>query len=164
MGHQVIDLLLDAIIQREGSKDTNNPNDSGGRTKFGISEKYHPGAWVNGPPTREEAKQIFYVQYLVKTHIIDIQSDCLRNQLADFAVHSGPLVAIQKLQTILHVDVDGNLGPITFDALNNCNTRVVNNLLVQSRVLMLARLVQKRPKDVEFLYGWLSRALSFWSE
>ena len=157
----MIDALLEEILLREGSKDTNNPNDSGGRTKFGISEKWHPEAWRNGPPSRDEAKLIFLNQYVIQPGFPQVKPDYLMEQLVDFGVNSGPMVAIRKLQDILGVNVDGVLGPLTLKFLAKRNPEVLNALLVKSRVLMMARLVQKRPKDLAFLFGWQSRALSF---
>ena len=41
--------LIDRIIKREGGdKETNDPKDAGGRTKYGISERAHPEVWVDG--------------------------------------------------------------------------------------------------------------------
>src|SRR5688500_26774 len=102
-----IDAAILEIIERVGRKDTNNPNDSGGRTKYGISERSHPSAWVNGPPTLEEAKDIYFKMYFVSTNIYLVQPDYLRDQVADWAVTSGPHIAIQHLQRILKVDDDG---------------------------------------------------------
>lgn len=157
----MLDALIMEIIDREGRKDTNNPNDSGGRTKYGISENAHPEAWVDGPPSLEVAKQIILLDYLVKPNIHRIQPDYLRDQVADFAVPSGPHIAIQHLQRLVGVDADGVLGPATFAALATRNPETIHTQLIDSRVLMFARLVQRRPKDLEFLYGWLRRALSF---
>lgn len=153
-----MDQLLEEILRREGSKDT---VDSAGRTKYGISEKYHPEVWKDGPPTREEAKSIYFDQYIVGPNIHKIEPDELRNQVADFGVHSGPPVAIKHLQKILSVQVDGILGPITLHALSHRNEEDVNQKLVVSRVLLLSRIVQKRPSDLKYLFGWINRALSF---
>lgn len=157
----MLDALILEIIEREGRKDTNNPNDSGGRTKYGISERANPEAWKNGPPTLEQAKEIFLHKYLVTPRIHLVTPDYLRDQVADWAVTSGPFIPIQNLQRILKVEDDGHMGPLTLAALTERKGDDVNNRLVDSHVLMIGRLVQKRPKDLEFLFGWLRRALSF---
>jgi len=79
----MLDTLIMEIISREGRKDTNNPNDSGGRTKFGISQVYNPIEWVNGPPTFERAKQFYLEVFLIKPKIYLVQPDFLRDQVAD---------------------------------------------------------------------------------
>ena len=157
----MLEQLLDEIIHNEGKKETNRPNDSGGRTKYGISERWHPEEWVNGPPTLERAKEIYLHQYIIGPKIHMITPDYLMFQVADFGVPSGPAVAIRHLQRILNVDADGEIGPLTLEALSKRDPEKINNLLVKSRVLMFSRLVQKRPKDLENLYGWNQRAFSF---
>lgn len=157
----MIEQLLNDIIQRESVKDTNNPNDSGGRTKYGISERWNPDAWKNGPPTLEQAKSIYLKLYIMDPGFLQIKSDFLFAQVVDFAVLSGPLVATQHLQKVLGVAQDGKLGPSTVAALDRANPTNINNLLVDDRVLMLDRVVQKHPTDLEFIFGWHSRALSF---
>lgn len=153
--------LLDEIIAREGHKDTNNPSDSGGRTKFGISEKWHPEAWKNGPPTIEVARDIYFREYIVGPRLHLIQPEWLMAQVADMAVLSGPSVAIRNLQAALGVQADGVIGPVTLAALKAADAERVNNAFALGRAYGLVRIAQKRPKDVQFLYGWVVRALSF---
>lgn len=157
----MIDTLLDEIVAREGAKDTNDPADSGGRTKYGISEKYHPEAWKDGPPTEEEAKDIFLKHYIIAPGIHKVTPDYLMNFVADIAVLSGPNTAIQQLQKALGVTVDGDLGPETLAALSSRNPEVTLVKLVKIRVLALVRLAQKRPKDLKWLFGWVTRSFSF---
>ena len=156
-----IDTLLDEVLAREGSKDTNDPNDSGGRTKFGISQRWHPDAWEDGPPTREAAKEIFFTIYVMKSKLHLVRPEYLLGQLVDYAVLSGPHRAVVALQHIVDVPQDGRLGPITLGALAAQDPRTVNNAIVDRRVLLMTRLVQQRPKDLVWLYGWVSRALKF---
>ena len=156
-----MDDLLVELIEREGHRETNNPNDSGGRTKYGISERFHPQEWTNGPPTYERAKQFYFETFVVKPGFHRVQPDWLMEQLVDFAVNSGPSTAIKHFQRVLLTPDDGDLGPATLAALAKRNPTQVNNALVDSRILMFARLVQRRPKDLEFLYGWIRRALKF---
>jgi lysozyme family protein len=156
-----MDDLLMEIIEREGHRETDNPNDSGGRTKFGISERFHPEAWKDGPPTLEQAKNIYFAQYVILPGFHNVRPDYLMEQLADFGVLSGPATAIKHLQRILHVEADGELGPITLGVLAQRNPLQINNLLVDARIRMFVRLAQRRPKDLMFLFGWVERALKF---
>ena len=156
-----IDTLLDEVLAREGSKDTNDPNDSGGRTKFGISQRWHPDAWEDGPPTREAAKEIFFTIYVMKPKLHLVHPEYLLGQLVDYAGLRGPHRAIVALQHVVDVPEDGLLGPMTLGAVAAQDPRTVNNAIVDRRVLLMTRLVQQRPKDLVWLYGWVSRALKF---
>lgn len=157
----MIGTIIDDVIKREGAKDTNNPNDSGGRTKYGISEHWNPEAWKNGPPTLDQARAIYFAQYVTAPGFDKVQPSFLQEQLVDFGVLSGPMVAIQHVQKLMGLDSDGKLGPLTLATLLKREPTKLNNQLVDDRALTMARIVQKNPKDLEFLFGWLTRAFSF---
>jgi len=154
--------IIDDVIEAEGgAKVTNHPNDPGGRTQYGISERANPEAWADGKVTNEEAREIYERKYLRGPGFDKITHARLQAQLTDMGVLSGPGVAIQKLQQILKVKVDGALGPKTLAAIEASDPVWLNNQLVASRITMIGRLVQQRPVQLMYLSGWLSRALSF---
>jgi lysozyme family protein len=152
--------IIDQVILNEGGATaTNNPADRGGRTQFGISERANPQAWLDGKVTEDEARAIYEQKYLKGPGFDQIHDSRLQAQLVDYGVVSGPFVAIQKLQDALGLTTDGVLGPHTLAAAN-ANPRA-NQALVKARVMMIARIVQKNPSQVQFLAGWLARALEF---
>lgn len=162
MANTTNDAIIDDIIRREGgSTVTNDPADRGGRTQYGIAERSHPSAWVDGKVTLEEARDIYRQRYLEAPGFGKIEDPRLRAQLVDFGVNSGPGVAIQKLQEILKVDVDGVLGPKTLTAIAAYDPNLLNNKLALARVRMIGRIVNKNPSQAKWLNGWLERALSF---
>jgi lysozyme family protein len=151
---------INDILQREGGY-VNNPADKGGETAYGISKVANPDAWKNGPPTADEARAIYKKKYVEGPHFDQIQDPQLQAQLVDYGVNSGPSIAIQKLQQILGVPVDGILGPGTIAALSQLHPEDVANHLVALRVKMIGQIVSKNPSQVKFLNGWLDRALQF---
>ena len=155
------EILTDVMENEGGSQVTNDPHDGGGRTQYGISERSNPEAWADGKVTEEEARAIFTQKYVNSPGFHQVQDDALRAQLIDFGVNSGPGTAIQKLQEILHVTVDGQLGPKTLAALHLRRGDEVGNLLVAARVRMLGRIVTKNPSQLKWLNGWLDRTLQF---
>lgn len=159
-----IDHIIDDVLLREGgSKMTNDPNDPGGRTQYGISERANPEAWKDGKVTETEAREIYLHKYVIfpKFHLIPPSHSKLQEQLIDFGVHSGQQVAIKKLQEILGLDADGVIGPKTLAAISASDPRVVNNRLVEARILMIGRIVQKNAGQLNKLFGFLRRALGF---
>jgi len=157
------DIIAD-ILAREGGY-VDDPHDRGGATNFGITQATL-AAWRNDPHAdpktlgEEEAKQILQSQYMLKPGF-DKLPPTLQEQMVDFGVHSGPMVAIRHLQAILGVEVDGILGPKTLAAIPNHDMRWLCQELVKSRVLMIGRIVAKSPSQAKFLNGWLTRVLSF---
>ena len=152
--------IIDAIIAKEGGF-SNDSTDLGGRTDKGISERAHPDAWSDNKITDEEARAIYEQKYLKHTRIDQIPDHHLRHHVADFAVNSGPFIAIQKLQIVLRVTVDGVIGPETLAAIQKVHPEAINNGLVAERVKLIGRIVVKNPSQLKFLNGWLERSLSF---
>lgn len=154
--------LIDEIILREGGdKVTNDPHDTGGRTRFGISETSNPKAWEDGDVTYDEARSIYEQKYLKGPGFDKIQDPKLRSVLVDFGVNSGPQLAIMKLQEILRVKVDGVLGPNTLAAIEKEEPRRLTNKLSLARIKMIGRIVKRDPSQLEYVNGWLNRAGEF---
>ena len=152
--------ILDRLEKREGGL-SNDPADTGGPTYKGISERWNADLWKDGPPTDAQVRERYEQRYVKGPGFDRIADARLREQLIDFGVNSGPGVAIQKLQHVLAVTVDGALGPKTLEALAQSDSRKINNLLVVARILMLCRIVQKNPSQNRFIVGWADRALQF---
>lgn len=165
--------FIDDIIRREGGdKETNDPADSGGRTKYGISERAHPEAWADGDVTHDEARVIYRKTYILAEKFDQIKDEWLRHQVIDFGVPSGPDTAARMLQQVVGVKVDGVIGPKTLEAIENYPAgtlfgvpvpgKVLLNLAFRdARTLFYAALAKKRPKDLKWLLGWIRRAFEF---
>lgn len=154
--------VISDIIEREGgSRVTNDPQDRGGRTQYGIDERSNPEAWMDGKVTEEEARAIYTAKYVHGPGFDKIVDDRLRAQLVDFGVNSGPAVAIQKIQKLVEVIEDGILGPHTLAAVNARRGDDLSNRLVAERIRLIGRIVSKHPAQIKFLNGWLDRALQF---
>lgn len=159
---------LDAIIDREGRAYTNDPDDPGGPTKFGITlatlqEEWGPRVTASDVEGLDErtARAIYRRRYIERPGFLGVTDDGLRSQLIDFGVHSGPVTAIRYLQAELGVTQDGILGRQTFAALEAREARGLGNALAVRRALFLARQVVTSPRKLRYLFGWLRRALSF---
>jgi len=155
-----IEDIITEVIKREGSA-TNDPTDAGGRTEYGISEAANPEAWADGKVTEAEAREIYERKYVIGPGFDKITDPHLQAHLIDYGVNSGPMIAIMKLQEILHVDVDGVLGPQTLGTLAQTSLDVVNNALVASRVKMICKIVQRNPSQLKYLSGWCNRSLEW---
>lgn len=146
---------IDRLIDREGgAKVVRLHGDTGGVTKFGISQNNHPNVDVANL-TYEEAREIYQKVYLEGPKI-DKLPQPLQEQVFDFAVHSGVNTAIKKLQMILNLPETGKLDELTFVTLAAHDVAKVNNALLKVRILFLLNI--NRP---QFYRGWIRRALGF---
>ncbi len=157
-----LEQMIERLIIREGGdRETNSSADRGGRTKYGIAEKSNPDMWKDGPPSLEKAIARYAQKYLIgpKIHLIPYEN--LKEVMFDFAVTSGPQLAIQKLQQVLKLEQDGVIGPKTLAAVAAEDARWLVNKVSLERVKMAGRIVKRDPSQLTWLNGWLDRFSSF---
>lgn len=155
--------IIDEIIEREGCEYTNDPSDSGGPTKFGITQKTL-SAWRGYQVTPEEvealeeseARDIYTHKYVTEPNFDKIAWEGLRDLIIDGGVHSGQKTSAKWLQEAARVTVDGVIGSKTLRSVNS------DPVGVFWRVIYLRRkhfvdLAKKRPKDLKYLWGWNNR-------
>jgi lysozyme family protein len=177
-----IDSLIDGVIGREGAF-TNNPNDPGGATMWGITERVARANGYAGPMNalpRDTAKDIYFSQYVTKPGFAAVMplSERIAEELVDTGVNMGPSVAAMLLQRSLNalngqgrfyadVGVDGDAGPATITALKaylakrgSAGESVLLkalNCLQGERYIDIA---EKRPAAEDFVYGWLANRVA----
>ncbi len=151
---QNFDKALEFIFKWEGGY-VDDPADPGGRTIYGISVKAHPEAWKDGPPTKEQAKQIYKELYWDRIKGDELP-DGLDMAVFDAAVNMGTNRAIRILQEFIEMPtnkIDGVIGQETLQQLS----RYLVNKYGMLRVEYYKRLIQKFPKLQRFEKGWMNR-------
>lgn len=106
------DDCLNFVLEREGPM-TDDPNDPGGLTKFGIAQSSHPGVDVRNL-TRDGASNIYHVEYWQPTHCDSLDKPAALC-VFDSAVNMGCHQAIELLQAAVGANVDGAFGPQTLE-------------------------------------------------
>jgi lysozyme family protein len=153
---------LAAVLQHEGGY-ADHPADPGGATNMGITRKTLAAwrgidPWLDLPKsevralTRAEAGRIYRANYWDRCRAGELPGG-VDLALFDFAVNSGPDRAIRTLQTVLGIEADGILGPVTLAAIRKANARTLANALCDARLTFLRRL----PTFPTFGRGWTSR-------
>lgn len=182
-----IDTIIADVLEREGSAYTDDPSDSGGPTKYGITQdaltEYlgHPAnAAELGALDEETASAIYYTQFVHKPRFDEIAdiSPPIAEELIDTGVNCGPAIAATFLQRSLNalningsrypdIAVDGRVGAATLRALQAYlawrGAEGERVLLIALNCLQGERyidLAEKRPKDEAFVYGWLSKRVA----
>lgn len=157
------DAAVAEILESEGVW-SNDPNDSGGKTKYGITEITLAEAKRRGivpdsrrieDVTKDEARDIYRAMYWMS-----IAGDLLPPALAfitfDAAVNQSPQVAIRQLQAALGVNVDGVIGQRTLWAATKSQPDVQDKMLAARARRYFKRTIEK-PSQVGYLDGWLIR-------
>jgi lysozyme family protein len=141
-------------------KVTNHPNDHGGPTKWGLTDRLARKYKLNLlTVTKEQVEEVFVKEFWRWDHL---NHDNVVMLLFDWAVMSGPKAAVVTLQLALQsigveLEVDGVMGPITRYAANSSNPDVLEAAMRIEREKWLRSLTKKDPTQQVFLNGWLSR-------
>jgi lysozyme family protein len=156
-------VALPLILIFEGSF-TDNPNDRGGRTNRGITQRtYDSYRQILKLPlgdveniTDSEVSAIYYNYYWLPTHC-DKMPEKVAVVCFDTAVNSGTGRSAKTLQQVLGVTPDGVIGPATLAKLMTCDPLDVANSFLTARVNFYNNIVAKNPDQQVFLKGWLRR-------
>ena len=151
-----VDQIIEGVLEREGPGKPPyiTPGDRGGRTSWGISERWHPEAWKNGPPTRDEAKQIYLNEYVKPWDWVI--NPFLKNQLVDYSVLHGLARAKYAMRQLGVDSLSSNR-----QGWSDPFWTMVNNALVAVRLDLIDRLTDEELSQKKFEEGWESRALRF---
>lgn len=106
------DTAFDRLLGHEGGY-SNDPNDPGGETNWGISRRAYPDVDIRGL-TREAAKAIYLLDYWEP---LGDALPAIKFQVFDFAVNGGLATSLRKLQSAIGVADDGHWGPHSAAAL-----------------------------------------------
>lgn len=147
----------------EGGND-DDPNDSGGRTSRGITQReWDAYCKICGLPLGDVWKapdgaldDIYHRSYWLPYSVT--MPPGVDYSYFDASVLHGPVEGMMMLQRALGVTPDGHLGVITSHALStttDLGALIDKMAAVRSQFDRL--LTIKRPKDREFLNGWLKR-------
>jgi len=144
------DDVFERVIGHEGGY-SNDSNDPGGETKFGISKRAYPKLNI-ATLTLEDAKVIYQTDYWDKImgSALPVPID---EFVFDFAVNSGVQTAATALQGAVGALRDGNIGPKTIEAVKRTPGRNILRLLFVERAMVFAL----SPKDNLYGRGWFAR-------
>jgi lysozyme family protein len=162
------------VVMLEGGY-VDNPYDSGGKTKYGITEevarKHHYKGGMKDF-TKPFAKHIYKVDYWDPLYLDEVAavSRDVALELFDSCVNMGPDRATDFLQRSLNVlnvrervyddlTLDGVMGPATLSALrkhveHRGSAEVLYKMLNVLQGAFYVNLAERREKDETFIYGW----------
>lgn len=153
---------LTKVLLWEGGK-VDDKDDPGGRTAYGITQRvysvYYPGdVW---DATSQQVATIYKTAYWKKINGDAIHSQSVAELLMDFAVNSGVQTASKKIQALVGVEQDGQIGSKTVKAINEKDPKILFNALHDVRAAYYKAIVAKRPTSQKYLKGWMNRLNSY---
>lgn len=154
-----LELALPKTLAWEGNdKVTENPNDPGGLTKFGIAKASHPNVDIRALDLAK-ATAIYKAEFWDPV-CIGIENQHAAEALFDLCVNLGKMNGVRVAQRSLGVLVDGSFGPKTLAAINQNPEGFVKSVAIE-RIRWYTNICRNKPSQKEFLVGWISRTLSF---
>lgn len=130
---------------------TDNPNDKGGKTKWGIPQSQYPNINIENL-TFEQAKHIYLVDYWWRFKCEKVPEH-LRYAFFDCVVNQGGNYATRTLQALAGVKVDLIIGDITAAAAK----RVTAYQFIQARRLRYLSIIDRDKSQIVFKAGWFNR-------
>lgn len=160
------DICLDAVLAHEGGY-VDHPSDPGGATNMGITHKTlarwrKVSPWWKLPKSavqglqRVEAARIYRASYWDRCKGFSLPPG-LDLALFDFAVNSGPDRAIRTLQAELGVAADGQIGPLTLDAVETYGARKGLGTLIGALCDRRLAFLNRLSTFATFGKGWTAR-------
>lgn len=173
------DYAFNQTIGYEGAKYTDDPDDRGGPTKYGITEAVYKSAIkrkIISPVsvgirnlTEREAKAIYLYDYWNRMRLNEVVDQFIASEIFDTAVNMGRKAAATICQKALNylgesLEEDGIMGPKTINALNrwsNKDPRALHICLNGFQFMRYAEIVKDDGTQQTFARGWTRRVQSY---
>lgn len=155
--------FLDYIFEVEGGF-TDDENDRGGATNFGITEEEAREFGYAGDMrnlTKDFAKNIYLKKYYLGNKLDKVINNKVALSIFEWAVNSGRR-GIKKAQIVANkfganLIVDGIVGNKTLEAINNINPEAFLKEYHEMQRTFYKNLAAKDITQEDFLKGWLNR-------
>ena len=163
------------MAHEDASRSGRVTTDAGGRTRFGIAEKFHPEIpkaffdekAVPSGQAEETARLVLEHDYWERKELVRVASQDVANKLFDMAVNMGVRQAAIYAQRAANgllmgspaaPAVDGVIGDKTLAAINKCDPAALLETLRNLSKIHYYETAAKDPAQKENLKGWLRRA------
>lgn len=164
------DFAFQYLIGDEGTEYTNDPDDSGGPTHYGITQKDYE-AFLGHKITPEQVKQmtidvakrIYEILYWEPNHLDMVDNQNVATAVFDtivlYGAETGTIMAQKALNEFgQKLDVDGKNGPKTQASLTAAQPKQFIPALKDQILQRIEHIIEEAPKDKKFRDGWTNRA------
>lgn len=149
----VFDLAFDFVLKAEGHL-SNDSNDNGGLTKYGISQAAYPELDIRSLSI-DDVRGIYFNDYWLIAGCDELPPH-VAIALFGGAVNHGVTGAIKLLQEAAKTKPDGIIGPVTRGKIYNQRLTILNRFLAK-RARKYSGITTNDPSQQKYLFGWLLR-------
>jgi lysozyme family protein len=151
--------IVKTLAKEGGSRFTDDPNDRGGATKYGISQRAYPDLNIRNL-TEQQARDIYKRDYWDRVLGDDILSQVIAENLFDTAVNIGVKTASRLAQLTLDIEpADGVIGTSSLATINTADERVFVLGFTVAKIARYADICNQDRSQQKYLLGWINRAL-----
>jgi lysozyme family protein len=168
-------IAMKTILRHEGGY-SNDRDDPGGQTSFGISLRYIKSEHIdpNGDGkedasdiihlTETEADSIYYRQWFKRFHYDEITQQVILTKVMDLSVNVGASQAHKIVKRAINrvtgddLPINGDLDAKTIQILNLIEPAVFHDAMVAEEEGFYRAIVSRHPPLRRFLAGWISRS------
>ena len=151
------DVAIPKLLKKEGGL-SNDKNDRGGLTKYGIAQKFYPTLDIANL-TEENAKSIYRRDYWNPLRLDEIESQTKAELLFESGVNFGITTIAKIAQRVVDVKDDGAVGTKTLEAINAMDDTVFVLAMKLAAVDRYRKICNADKDQKVFLLGWLNRIL-----
>lgn len=166
------DISIKFILTHEGGF-SNNPNDKGGATNYGISQAFLRS--INSPikpseVTIDMARALYHDYFWTPLRLNELKCQTVATFVFDTAVNCGNTKAVEILQEAIYqqkpIEIDGIIGRQTIKACNDITSCERNEMflidcLKSLRKSYYMKIVKRTPEQRTFIKGWFNRVNDF---
>lgn len=159
------DIITDVLQAEGGDTYTNDPDDRGGPTKWGITlkswQEYRGHDLVTADDVKEiteaQARDFYEDKYIVGPKFNQL-AEMLVPLVVDCAVNHGVSRAAKWLQYAVGSGTDGVIGPKTIQASQEASVACTYLQICATRVRFYGSIVGNDHTQAKFAHGWNTRA------
>ena len=151
--------IVTTLAREGGSKFTDDTNDRGGATKYGISQRSYPNIDIRNLSERD-ARTIYKRDYWDRLRGDEITSQVIAEQLFDTCVNIGVKTGSRLAQSVLGIQpADGVIGSASLASINKADPMMFVASFTLAKIARYAYICNRDKSQSKYLLGWINRTL-----
>lgn len=151
--------IVKTLAREGGSKVTEIDGDSGGLTKYGISQRSYPNEDIRNL-SEARAREIYRRDYWNRVNGDNISNQAIAESIFDFAVNAGPVTSMRLAQVAVGITQPEKTFTSSFIVrINSANEHDFLASFALAKIARYASICNKDRTQSKFLLGWINRTL-----
>ena len=141
---------------------SNNPDDKGGETKYGITKRWYPEEDIKNM-SRQRANAITYRDYWLSKKLDQLPAE-LSGPVFDHLYNVGPEQGLKNFHNSLGIKStkEGRIiGPLTMQKLSEIPVDQALDNFISAVIKHYEEIVKNDPSQKKYLNGWINRAKGY---